>query len=456
MSERSFTPPSATRTLDLSVRAPGSKSITNRALICAALADGRSELGGVAPGDDTDAMISGLGALGVDIVGADGDDGDDGGHPWSVRVSGQRGRITAPTAPVECALAGTTSRFLSAVAGLGSSAVVIDGAERLRHRPMQPLFAALRSLGATVVGDGGDDRLPVTISGPLRGGSVRLPGDVSSQFISALMMVGPSLDGGLEIILQSAVVSRPYVEMTASVMEHFGAQVSVSSDRIVVGAGGYRARDLEIEADASSASYPSALVALRGGRVTLEGVGSASLQGDRCFADVLAEMGCEVVWSERSVTIQRDDSVELRAVDIDLRDASDLVPSVAVVAATAQGTTRIDGVGFIRGKESDRIGDLVTELRRIGVAAVERPDGLEITGTGSLAVRETVLTHHDHRLAMAFAVLSSARHLSLSIADPGVVSKSWPGFWNELARWCTPGSTDRSGPEADDSASGGR
>ncbi len=450
MGESSIIPPPAKSPLDLSVRAPGSKSITNRALICAGLADGRSELRGVAPGDDTDVMITALGALGVDIVGADG--GDD-RHRAAINVAGQRGRIGEPMAPIDCALAGTTSRFLSAVVGLGPSAVVIDGAERLRQRPMQPLFAALRHLGATVVGNEGDDRLPVTISGPLRGGSVRLAGDVSSQFISALMMVGPYLDGGLEIVLDSAVVSRPYVEMTASVMEHFGAEVSVSSDRIIVVEGRYRARDLEIEADASSASYPAALAALRGGRMVLQGVGSTSLQGDRCFADVLAAMGCGVVWSEQSVTIERHGFAELRAVDIDLRDASDLVPSVAVVAAAALGTTRITGVGFIRNKESDRIGDLVTELRRIGVAAVERSDGLEITGAETLRPNEMVLTHHDHRLAMAFAVLSSARDLSLSIADPGVVTKSWPGFWSELARWCSPRSADRSDEAVDDSAS---
>jgi 3-phosphoshikimate 1-carboxyvinyltransferase len=283
-----------------------------------------------------------------------------------------------------------------------------------------------------------------------------LAGDVSSQFISALMMVGPYLDGGLEIVLDSAVVSRPYVEMTASVMEHFGAEVSVSSDRIIVVEGRYRARDLEIEADASSASYPAALAALRGGRMVLQGVGSTSLQGDRCFADVLAAMGCGVVWSEQSVTIERHGSAELRAVDIDLRDASDLVPSVAVVAAAALGTTRITGVGFIRNKESDRIGDLVTELRRIGVAAAELSDGLEITGAEALRSHEMVLTHHDHRLAMAFAVLSSARDLSLSIADPGVVTKSWPGFWSELAQWCSLRSADRSDQAADDSASDGR
>ena len=452
MDEQTVIVPAATHEFDLVVRAPGSKSITNRALICAALADGRSALTGVAPGDDTEAMVRALEALGVDIdasagVGPAGDAG-----LWGLRVLGSGGRLGAVTDTIDCGLAGTTSRFIAAVAAIGSSPVTIDGAERLRQRPMRALFTALRDLGATINHAGGADRLPASISGPLRGGSVRLAGDVSSQFISALMMIGPYLDGGLEIVVETELVSRPYVEMTAAIMERFAASASVIGDRVVIVPGRYRGCEIDIEADASSASYPAALVALRGGRVTLDGVGSTSLQGDRCFADVLEAMGCSVTWADRSVTIERRPGVPLRAVDIDLREASDLVPSVAVVAAGATGTTRIRGVGFIRHKESDRIGDLAGELRRIGVDAVEHADGLDITGHALLESRHPVQTHHDHRFAMAFAVLASATQTPLAIADPAVVSKSWPEFWHQLERWC---SEPQSRVVADDPPPGG-
>ncbi len=434
MEDRTIIAPSATREFDLAVRAPGSKSITNRALICAGLADGRSALIGVAPGDDTEAMMRALRALGIDVSADPGARGG-GDGPRALGVQGSGGRLRPVGDTIECGLAGTTSRFISALVALGSSPVTIDGAERLRQRPMRALFTALSDLGATIIGGG--DRLPASISGPLRGGSVQLPGDVSSQFISALMMIGPYLDSGLEIVMETELVSRPYVEMTAAIMEQFGVSADVVGDRVVIVPGRYRGCEIEIEADASSASYPAALVALRGGRVTLEGVGSTSLQGDRCFADVLEAMGCGVAWADRAVTIERDSSLVLRAVDVDLREASDLVPSVAVVAAGATGTTRIRGVGFIRHKESDRIGDLAGELRRVGVDAVEQADGLDITGADVLETRGVVQTHHDHRLAMAFAVLASATQTPLAIADPAVVSKSWPEFWDQLERWCS-------------------
>ena len=440
-------PPPVSKPLDLTVRAPGSKSITNRALVCAALATGISELRGVATGDDTLAMVAALTELGVDISrrSEPGESSQHGSVPV-LAVAGLRGHLTAVGRTLQCGLAGTTSRFLAALLALGPGPNTLDGAARLRARPMGPLLSALRSLGTDVVGagSGDDDTLPVEIRGPARGGRLEISAGVSSQFISALMMIGPSLEGGLEIALSTELVSRPYVEMTAAVMSAFGVDCEIVHDRIVVPEGGYRARRFDVEPDASSASYPIALVGIHGGRIAVEGIGTEALQGDRVFADIAAQMGCRVRWGLDSVIVERDGGEALRGIDLDLGDCSDLVPSVAVMAACASGPSRLDGIGFIRNKESDRIGDLARELRRIGVAVTEHPNGMEIEPASheidAVSIQTaSIRTYHDHRIAMAFAVLSSGLCRPLRIENPEVVSKSWPTFWDELDRWCTGG-----------------
>ena len=248
--------------------------------------------------------------------------------------------------------------------------------------------------------------------------------------LTALMLIGPYLPGGLELRLTSALISRPYVELTAAVMAWFGIEgVATAEDLIVVEAGEYRPADVSVEPDASSASYPLAIAAVTGGRVTVDGLGTESLQGDAAFADVLGAMGCRVERSDRSVTVTGPS--ELHGIDLDMADISDLVPTVAVVASLAATPTRIRGVGFIRGKESDRLGDLAAELRHAGVHVDVTGDGLEIQPSRPHAAR--LGTHHDHRLAMAFAVLGAVID-GIEIEDADVVSKSWPGFWDELGR----------------------
>jgi 3-phosphoshikimate 1-carboxyvinyltransferase len=277
------------------------------------------------------------------------------------------------------------------------------------------------------------DGLPATITGPPIGSRVALPGNVSSQFVSALMLIGPRLPEGLRIELSSELVSRPYVDLTGDVMAWFGAgPVEVSGHMIVIPAGEYRPNDATIEADASSASYPLAVAAVAGGRVTVDGLGSASRQGDARFADLLAEMGCTVSRTGETTTVTRGSGADLRGIDVDMADASDLVPTLAVVAACATTPTRIRGVGFIRAKESDRLGDLAGELTKAGVRIAETDDGLTIEPSRGALRRATLGTHHDHRLAMAFGVLSRAVPGGLDIIDPGVVTKSWPAFWDVL------------------------
>ena len=397
------------------VEVPGSKSIANRALICAALAPGRSTVHHVATGDDTRAMLDGLSRLGVGVEQRDTTVVIDGGS--------LRGGTT-----INARLAGTTSRFLTALAALDVEPTVVDGEETLRRRPMSELHDALRSLGADVRSV--DGCLPVTVSrANLSGGRVEMRGDVSSQFVSALMMIAPCLSTGLTIDLTTPLVSRPYVAITASVMSSFGAEgITVGEQTIGVEPSNYAPCDFRVESDASSASYPLAAAAITGGEVRVEGVGANALQGDARFADLLEAMGCEVVRDRHATTVSRRGA--LRGIDVDMSDVSDLVPTIAVVAAFAASPTRITGVGFIRRKESDRIGDVVGGLRSIGCGAEENEDGLTIVPGDPSSYRGTIMrVHDDHRLAMSWSLLALVVP-DISVDEPEVVSKSWPDWWH--------------------------
>lgn len=404
------------------VAVPGSKSIANRALVCAALADGTSELTNVPDGDDTVAMITCLSALGLDAELA----GD------RVSITGT-GSVEVAGVTLHAALAGTTSRFVTALAALGSGPITVDGHPPLRRRPFAPLHDALVQLGVAVQPGEGWGTLPVTVQGPPLTGRVQIAGDVSSQYVTALMLIGPSLPGGLRLELTTPLVSRPYVEMTAAVMAWFGHDdVEVGEDLITVAPGRYRPAEVFVEPDASSASYPLAIAASAGGTVEVRGLGQRALQGDARFADLLADMGCHVERTDDAVRVTGPaPGTGLNGIDVDMADVSDLVPTVAVVALFATTPTTIRGVGFIRGKESDRLGDLATELRSVGGDVDETDDGLVVRPSAGRLRGGRLGTHHDHRLAMAFGVIGSVVD-GIEVADPGVVSKSWPGFWTML------------------------
>jgi 3-phosphoshikimate 1-carboxyvinyltransferase len=412
-----------TEPLSAVVDVPGSKSVANRALICAALAGGESQIDGVAPGDDTAAMLDCLQLLGVGVGSTGRDDS------VAIRGVGSAASLRPGPTTLPTRLAGTTSRFVTALAAAGPGPYTIDGLPPLRRRPMTPLHDALVALGATVEAGGEWGHLPVTVQGPLGGAqTVAVRGDVSSQYITALMLVAPTLSRGLRIELTSPLVSRSYVGITAAVMAAFGiAGVEVGPDQVVVPAGAYRPTQYRVEPDASSASYPLAAAAIVGGTVHVPGLTAASLQGDARFAAVLGEMGCDVITGERGTTVTREG--HLRGIDIDMVDLSDLVPTLAVVAPFAHTPTTVRGVGFIRGKESDRLGDLCTELRRAGIDATETDDGLIVAPGAPHGARFE--THDDHRLAMALALLGLVAP-GVEVDDPGVVTKSWPGYWRML------------------------
>lgn len=421
--------------IDAVVAVPGSKSIASRALFCAALADGESVLSNVPDGDDTLSMINALRELGLDIESSSTESdvsfNDSGSFVAStVRVTGGRSNFRPGPITLQAGLAGTTSRFLTALCALGKGPYTIDGQPPLRARPMAPLHDAMSTLGVRVRATAKRGHLPVTIEGPydFSNDEVTLPGDVSSQYITALMLVAPYFSGGLRILLSTELVSRPYVRMTALIMEQFGVPGVEAGNRIiVVPPGRYSPQEFTIEPDASSAGYPLAAAAICGGRVTVPGLTKNSIQGDAGFCHVLARMGCSVQQDEAATTVAR--TGPLHGLAINMVELSDLVPTLAVVAAFAEGETEIHGVGFIRNKESDRLGDLCEELRRAGVGAVDTPHGMLVTPAP--VKMATLATHHDHRLAMAFALLGLGAS-GIVVDEPEVVSKSWPGFWSMI------------------------
>ncbi len=399
---------------DMTVRVPGSKSLTNRALVCASMAEGTSVLTGALVADDTEAMIGGLRGLGVDIDESSGE---------GIEVAGTGGVVPPSTATIDARLSGTTARFLAPLLAAGQGPYVLDGDEPLQRRPMGPLVEALRTLGSDVYELGEPDSLPLRIGGGALGGQVGLPGDVSSQFLSGLLLAAPMFPDGVDVHLTSLLVSVPYVAMTRAVMAAFGVAV----DGNQVKPGRYRATTYDIEPDASAASYFFAAAAITGGRVTVEGLGSTSLQGDLAFVDLVERMGAEVTRTATSTTVKG--TGHLHGIEADLADLSDTAQTLAVVAAFADSPTTLTGIGFIRRKETDRIGDTVRELVRCGIEATEQADGFTVhPGAPKPA---TIETYDDHRMAMSFALLG-LRVEGIDIADPGCVSKTYPRFFDDL------------------------
>jgi len=408
--------------LDATVRPPGSKSITNRALICAALASGRTELRGVLFADDTEAMLDCLRGLGIRMeIDRDAN---------TVRVTGCRGLPPAEGAVLDARLSGTTARFVTPVAALGGSTVVIDGGPPLRARPMGDLLDALVEIGAQIEPLGESGHLPVQIEARgLLGGEISVRGDVSSQFLSAVLLSAPDMVEGLSVSVTTPLVSRPYVDMTLEVMAEFGAHTSSDpGGRIAVAPTGYRAvAQYSIEPDASAASYFFAAAVICGGRVRVEGFGPRSMQGDLRFVDVLERMGARVTRTAEGIEVSGGG--ELHGIEIDMGEISDTAQTLAVVAPFASSPTRVTGIGFIRRKETDRIAAVVTELRRLGIDATEEDDGFVVNpGTPMPAL---VQTYDDHRMAMSFALIG-LRSPGVRIADPGCVAKTFPGFWSAL------------------------
>ncbi len=410
------------------VTPPGSKSYTNRALVVAALARGTSVITNVLDADDTRYMVQALSQLGFQVE-ADFDGS-------RVVVHGSGGEVPAAEAELYVGNAGTAMRFLTALVSLGRGRYRLDGNERMRERPMGDLLRALRELDVQVRGErGGGNCPPVVVEGSgLCGGRVRLSGSVSSQFLSALLMVAPYASGLVTVEVDGPLVSKGYVDMTLAVMDAFGVPVGRSDHRqfVVDVPQWYRGTDYAVEPDASSASYFFAAAAVTGGRVRVEGLDLSSLQADVHLVDVLGEMGCRVVRGDGSVEVSGG---ELRGGTWDLNLMSDVVPTLAAVACFADGPTTVTNVAHIRVKETDRIQALTAELRRLGATVEEREDGLTIE-PGELHGAE-VETYDDHRMAMSLALVG-LRVPGVRIKNPACVTKTYPDFFEDLGRISTP------------------
>jgi 3-phosphoshikimate 1-carboxyvinyltransferase len=404
------------------VQVPGSKSISNRALVVAGLARGKSRLHGVLDSDDTRVMARALEALGASVS-IDGD-------CWT--VTGVDGRPRVPLAKLDVGASGTAARFLTAVMALVPGEAVLDGTARMRERPIGGLVEALQRLGVRVTAEGRDGCPPVRcVGGGAFGGEAEVDARRSSQYVSALLLVAPYAQRSIELRLaQGALVSRPYVDVTLQVMRAFGAEAGFgAAGALHVTAGRtYAACDYAIEPDASTAAYFFAAAAIVGGRVAVEGLPARSAQADMGFLALLERMGCRIDLGSTGVEVHGP-GAGLKAVDVDMNAMPDAVLAAAVTALFAEGTTRILNVGNLRIKESDRLAALETELRKLGARAHADADSLTIT-PGPLHGTE-IATYDDHRMAMAFA-LAGLRVAGVRICDPGCVSKSWPGYFDAL------------------------
>jgi 3-phosphoshikimate 1-carboxyvinyltransferase len=417
--------------VSLRLAAPASKSVTNRALLCAALAEGTSHLHGAAGSDDAQAMAAALSQLGAGI---------DPGRPdpgvWT--VAGTGGRLASPARPLDARLSGTTMRFLAAAATLTPAGATVTGAAPLLRRPVGPLVAALAALGAGIA-DAGDGFPPVTASGGgLGGGAATVDAAASSQFASAVLLVAPYARQPVELTAER-LGAAAYVDLTAAVMRRFGARVEPSGRPGHGGAAAwrveagwpYRAADLEVEYDASAAAHLFALAAATGGTVTVTNADPATLQPDAALPGLLEAMGAGVTRDGACLTVRGP--AALGPVDADLAAMPDQVTTVAALAALAIGRSRLRGVAVARGHETDRLAALAAELGKLGVAVTELPDGLVVTGPGPDRLRPARLaTWGDHRMAMALAAVA-ARVPGVVIEDPGCVAKTYPGFWADLA-----------------------
>lgn len=405
--------------IDAKVNVPGSKSFTNRALIVAALANGVTRLHGASDSNDSGILIKLLDRLGVGIIEYDG----------IVEVHGNGGKFEEFNGMLNVEDAGTVMRFLTALCCLVPGEITLGGTDRMNRRPIKELVNALRHLGAEISCLENEGFPPIKISGgTLKGGTVRMNGSVSSQFISALLMIAPLLEKDTEIHIEGEQVSEPYIDMTNSVMSEFGIELNRADKYYMVnGNSAYKACEYRVEGDASSASYLFALAALSKSKVEVLNVPGKSLQGDVKFADVLEEMGCKVVRSKSSITVTGP--AELNAVKVNMQNMPDVAQTLAVLAAFAKGETVIKGLKTLQHKESKRITALQNELTRMGVTCSSGDDFIKIKG-GNPKVA-LINTYSDHRMAMAFAI-AGVRVEGISIESPGVVKKSFPTFWETL------------------------
>jgi len=403
-----------------SIDIPGSKSITARALFLAAAADGVTTLVRPLRSDDTEGFAEGLVRLGY-RVGRTSDTWQVDGRPQGPAVA---------EADVYCRDGATTARFLPVLAAAGHGTYRFDASEQMRRRPLLPLSRALRDLGVDLRHEGAEGHHPLTVrAAGVEGGEVVLDAGQSSQYLTALLLLGPLTREGLRIRVTD-LVSAPYVEITLAMMRSFGVAAERQGDVFVVPPGGYRATTYTVEPDASTASYFFAAAALTpGGEVTVPGLGEGALQGDLGFVDVLRRMGADVTVGPDATTVRG--TGELRGLTVTMRDISDTMPTLAAIAPFASGPVRIEDVANTRVKECDRLDACAENLRRLGADVTTGPDWIEIRPGLDPHITE-IKSYGDHRIVMSFAV-TGLRVPGISFDDPGCVRKTFPGFHEAFA-----------------------
>lgn len=412
-----------TRPPEMTVRVPGSKSITNRALVLAALSESGCTLHGALRSEDTEVMVEALRALGFGV------DTDWDHDRIQVRRSAATPTIAAREANLFVGNSGTSMRFLAAMVSLGAGHYRLDGVPRMRERPIEDLLVALRQLGVDAQSEAGTGCPPIVIQTTgLRGGEVRIRGDVSSQFLSGLLMAAPLAQRDITIAVEGVLVSRPYVDMTTAMMRDFGAHLKQHDESFQIpGNQHYQRAEFTIAADASAASYFFGAAAITGGSITID-IARKPYQGDIEFVTVLEQMGCKVTREGDRLTVRGG---KLHGVDVDMNPISDTVMTLGAAACFAEGPTTIRNVAHIRHKETDRITALAAELRKLGVSVVEFPDGLRITPAPLHGAE--IDTYNDHRMAMSLALVG-LKVSGVVIRNPACVAKTYPEFFKDLDR----------------------
>ncbi len=399
--------------IDGKVAAPPSKSYTLRGLICAALTNGESEIIQPLGSDDTEVAIEVLGKIGIPVFQNE--------NAWRVKGEGFR----EPTEDLFCRESAVTLRFMTAISALIPGQCRLTSAASLSSRPIQPLIQSLKQLGVDCYQD--KEKSIVVKGSKLRGGVTELPGNISSQFVSALLLISPLADEGIKIRLTTPLESQPYVLMTIECLEKFGIKVAASRDfrEFKTLKQDYQPAKYRVEGDWSSASYLLAMGALSG-QVEVENLNMKSLQGDKAILDFLRDMGASITVGGNSVSVKQS---RLKAIKADLTDCTDLLPTVAVLAAAAEGTTELTGIERARLKESDRPSAVTEGLMKMGIEVKEEKKRLTVTG--SPARGALIDTRGDHRIAMAFSLLGSVVGDTI-IDNAECVSKTYPGYWETL------------------------
>ena len=410
--------------INATVSVPGSKSITQRALIAAALARGKSALVGPLASEDTAYTANALRSMGIEV--------NDNGEQWQVQGTG--GKLNTPKKEIFLGNNGTATRFLTSVVALGNGIFTISGEKRMEERPIDPLMTALTGWGVDIKSINGTGCPPLEIRARgIKGGETTLPEGKSSQYLSSLLLVAPYTAAEATLNVEGDVPSKPYVTMTLAVMKSFGIDVIASNtlNHFSIPQGKYKSNTYHVEGDASSASYFYAAAAITGGQVTVTNVPRESLQGDTALVGMLEKMGCNVSY-HGGITVTGP--AELRGIEVDMADCPDVAPTLAIVASHAKGRTVIKNIEHLRIKECDRINAMATELSKMGARVEERPDTLIIEGIDPASPLHgaEIETYNDHRIAMCFAITGLVVP-DIKITNENCVSKSFPDFCERLA-----------------------